>query len=60
MEDQDLEHYLDSAAAVVGLPIDSRYREGVLLYLRISAHMAAQISVEPLADTLEPAPVFQP
>jgi hypothetical protein len=52
--------YLDAAAALVGLPIASDYRPGVLLNLERLAAMAALVEGAPLDREAEPAPIYRP
>ncbi|OBS07951.1 DUF4089 domain-containing protein [Acidihalobacter prosperus] len=57
---QDLDAYIDQAAALIDLPIDPAYREMVLTYFALSARMADVLSAQPLPPSDEPAPVFVP
>jgi len=52
--------YIDSTAALLGLPIPPEYRDGVLRYFGIAAGMAALVMAHPLTPADEPAPVFEP
>ena len=58
MNDQELETYIDLAAAQQGLSIDPAWRESVIAYYRLSARMAAALDEHPLSSVEEPAPVF--
>ncbi len=55
----DAEAYVDSAAALIGLPIDPEHRPGVVANLQRIAQMAALVMAFPLLDEAEPAPVFR-
>jgi hypothetical protein len=54
------EHYLDAAAAAVGLEIPAECRPGVLHYLRLVAGLAPRVMDFPLGLVDEPAAVFRP
>jgi hypothetical protein len=56
----DANAYVDAAAALIGLPLDPEHRPGVVLNLERIAAMAAMLMAFPLADDIEPAPVFEP
>jgi hypothetical protein len=60
MTDTDeLEAWLDTAAALHGIGIAPEWRDAVLLHLRITRDMAQQVLDFPLPDDAEPAPVFR-
>jgi hypothetical protein len=52
--------YVDAAAALIGLPLDSTHRPGVVINMQRIAEMAALVMAFPLPDDVEPAPVFRP
>lgn len=54
------EHYLDAAAAAIGLDIPPEYRAGVLRYLQLVATMAPRVMEFPLGTVDEAATVFRP
>lgn len=56
----DAEHYLDAAAAAIGLTIAPEHRPGVLANLKTVAAMAALVMDFPLPESVEAAPVFHP
>ena len=56
----DLEAYVDTAARLVGLPLDPAHRPGVVLNLERIAAMAALVMEFPLPEETEPAPVYEP
>ena len=51
--------YLDAAAAALELPIAPEHRAGVIVNLERLAAMARLVMEFPLADEIEPAPVFR-
>ena len=60
MTDQELEAYVDAAAAALQLPIAPEHRPGVLHYFALAASMAELVNAHPLTVTDEPAPAFVP
>jgi 1-carboxybiuret hydrolase subunit AtzG-like len=62
MADQSFntETYVDTAAALIGLPIAPAHRPGVVVNFERLAQMAAVVMEFPLPDGVEPAPVFRP
>jgi len=60
MVDQPLDVYVDAAAKLVGLPLDSEHRPGVVLNIGRIAQMAALFMEFPLPDETEPAPIYRP
>jgi hypothetical protein len=57
----DLDAYIDSASAVVGLTIAEEYRPGVARFLALAAEMADLLDAVDLDDgELALAPVFLP
>jgi hypothetical protein len=55
----DIEALVDASAAAIGLPIAAAHRPGVLLHFERIADMAQSVMEFPLADDIEPAPVFR-
>lgn len=55
-----LEHYVDVAAAAIGLEIAPAHRPGVLTYMRLASGLAQQVMAFPLSPVDEPAAVFHP
>jgi len=56
---RDLDAWIDSASAVVGLSIAEAYRPGVARFLELAAEMAAVLEAVDLDDSeLALAPVF--
>ncbi len=59
VSDTAIDAHIDAASALVGLTIDSQYREGVKLNLRATANAARTVLQFRLDDDSEPAPVFR-
>jgi hypothetical protein len=55
---QEIEAYVDAAAAALALPLDPAHRPGVVHYFALAAAMAEQVGAEPLGLDDEPAAVF--
>jgi hypothetical protein len=55
----ELEAWLDTTAALLGIGIPPEWRDAVLLHLRITRDLAQQVLDFPLPDDAEPAPVFR-
>ena len=56
----ELDAWLDaSAAALLGIPVASEWRDGVRLHLRITRDRAQHVLDFPLPDEADPAPVFR-
>lgn len=60
MTPQQIEAYVDAAAAALALPIAAEHRPGVLRYFALAAEMAAVVDAVPLAPHDEPAASFAP
>lgn len=60
MNAAELEHYLDAAAAAIGLPIAAEHRAAVLGYLALASGFADTVNAVPLDATDEPAMAFVP
>ena len=60
MERQQVEAYVDAAAAALGLPIAAEHRPGVVHYVALAAAMAELVMALPLDVDDDPAPVFTP
>ncbi len=60
MERQQVEAYVDAAAAALGLPIAAAHRPGVVHYVELAAAMAELVVALPMRVDDEPAPVFVP
>lgn len=54
------EHYIDAAAAALGLPLRPEHRPGVLQYLALAEGMAALVEAVPLTAQAEAAVNFAP
>ncbi len=51
---------VDAMAPILGIPVTSEFRPGVIANLRISLELAALVLAFPLDEREEPAPVFRP
>jgi len=60
MTADEIDSYVDAAAAVLGLPLDPRHRPGVVRYFTLAASMAAQLDAVDLGVSDEPAEAFTP
>ena len=60
MTPEEIEAYVDAAAAVLGLPLSAAHRPGVLRYFRLAADLAESIESPPLTPADEPAESFVP
>jgi len=56
----DPEAILAALLPASGIPLDPAWRPAVLANLRVAAGIAASLQAMPLADAVEPAPVFEP
>ena len=59
-EDFAAEAHCDHMAAVLGLEIRPEWRQAVIDNLKATHTMAEAVLAFPLADDVEPAPVFAP
>ena len=59
-EDFDLDHYVALMAETLGIPLSEDERPGVILQMRRTADLAAQVMDFEAPQGLEPAPVFKP
>lgn len=57
---QQVEAYVDAAAAALALPLQPAHRPGVLRYFALAAEMADAVNQFPLDVQDEPAPAFIP
>ena len=60
MEREQVEAYVDAAAAALGLPIAAEHRPGVVHYLGLAAAMAELLMALPMRIDDGPAPMFEP
>ena len=58
-QDDPLDHLIDAAAAVLGLPLKPEWREAVRTNLRVTLGHAATVETFALPDEAEPGPVFR-
>ncbi len=57
---QDLSTFVDQAALLVGLPIPTEYRQGVIDNFERIAAIAQLVTEFPLPEETEIAPIFEP
>ena len=60
MTPEQIETYVDAAAAALQLPLSEAHRPGVLQYFALAAGMADLMAAQPLALTDDPAETFIP
>ena len=58
MQRDQVEAYVDAAAAALALPLAPEHRPGVLIYFELAAGLAELVMAQPLHIDDEPAPVF--
>ena len=54
-----LDAYIDSAAALLALPIEPDWKPAVRANLEVTLKLAALVGEKELPDDAEPAPVYQ-
>lgn len=59
-ESFDLDHYVALMAETLGIPVTEAERPEVILQMRRTADLAAQVMEFEAPQDLEPAPVFKP
>lgn len=60
MNDTELDAFILSGAALLGIPLDPQWRPAIRMHLAISLGHAATVLEFELPDEADPAPVFQP
>jgi hypothetical protein len=60
MTPEQVQAYVDAAAAALALPLAPEHRPGVLRYFALAAGFAAQLETVPLTPHDEPAVNFVP
>jgi hypothetical protein len=60
MTPEQVQAYVDAAAAALALPLAPEHRPGVLRYFALAAGFAAQLEAVPLTPHDEPAVNFVP
>ena len=60
MTPEQIEAYVDAAAAALQLPLSTEYRPGVLHYFALAARMADEGAAQPLGIADDPAEAFLP
>lgn len=54
-----LDAYIDSAAALLGLPLEPKWKGAVRASLEVTLKLAALVGEKELPDDAEPGPVYQ-
>jgi hypothetical protein len=54
-----LDAYIDSAAALLALPLEPEWKPAVRANLEVTLKLAALVGEKELPDDAEPAPVYQ-
>ena len=60
MQPEEIESYVDAAAAALALPIAPEHRSGVVHYFALAAGMAELVMAHPMGRDDEPGPQFVP
>lgn len=60
MTPEQIENYVDAAAALLALPLSAEHRPGVLRYFTLAASLAEQVAAHPLGVHDDPAEAFTP
>lgn len=60
MTPDQIEAYVDAAAAALQLPLSDAHRPGVIQYFALAARMADLVAAQPLDITDDPAETFIP
>ena len=60
MTPEQIEAYVDAAAAALQLPLSGAHRPGVLQYFALAARMADLVAAQPLGIADDPAETFIP
>lgn len=60
MTQDQLERYVDAAAAAIDLPLDPQHRPGVIRYVALAASLADALKAVPLVPHDDPAERFEP
>ena len=56
----DVESYVERAAALIALPLSPEHKPGVVANLGRTAAIAKLVTEFPLPDDVEPGPVWRP
>ncbi|HQT78371.1 MAG: hypothetical protein B7Z80_14815 [Rhodospirillales bacterium 20-64-7] len=59
MTDTEFDALIDAGTAALGIEMQPEWRDAVRMHLAISLGHAQTVLDEPLADDLDPAPVFR-
>lgn len=60
MTPEQIETYVDAAAALLALPLSAEHRPGVVSYFTLAANLAEQVAMQPLGVHDDPAEAFMP
>jgi hypothetical protein len=60
MNDTHLDALIDAGTAALGITIQPEWRDAIRMHLAISLGHMQTVLEEPLADHIDPAPVFRP
>ena len=60
MQPEEIQSYVDAAAAALALPVAAEHRPGVHHYFALAASMAELVMAQALRPDDEPAPQFVP
>jgi hypothetical protein len=58
--EDEIAHYAEAAARLLGLPVPDERRAAVLEHFRLAHRLAGVVEAWPLGPADEAAPVFQP
>lgn len=59
LDPASLDAFMDSGAALLGIPLDPAWRPSVRGHLEVSLRLALLVAEFPLPGELDPAPVFR-
>jgi len=59
IDEQDLDAYIRTAAAALGIPLEEVWMPAIRANLAVSLRLAASVADFELPDESEPAPVFE-
>jgi hypothetical protein len=58
-QDAALDHYIEAAAEMLGLPLEPQWKQAVKANLMVNLRLGAVVAELELPDEAEPAPVFE-
>ena len=59
MPPDDVDKLIDAGTALLGIPIESEWREAIRANLLVTLRLADTVDKFPLPDEADPAPVFR-